>query len=60
MYRQVLDRERERLTTERDKKIDETIRRLQRDRLDFEERFKAEVVAEAYQVEEVGRAQYYT
>ncbi|CAM9392230.1 unnamed protein product [Ascophyllum nodosum] len=49
---EVLDRERERLTTERDKKIDETIRRLQRDRLDFEERFKAEVVAEAYRVEE--------
>ncbi|CAN0454397.1 unnamed protein product, partial [Laminaria digitata] len=44
--------EKERLTTERDKKIDLAIRRLQRERLEFEETSKAEAEREARRLEE--------
>lgn len=44
------------LTKDRDKKIDAAIRRLQRERLEFEETSKAEAEEESHRLEQVGAA----
>lgn len=51
--RQALRLEKERLERERDKKIDTAIRRIQRERLEFEENSKAEAEEEARRLDEV-------
>lgn len=45
--------ERERLLRERDKKIDAAIRRLQRERLESEDRLKVDGEEEAHRLDEV-------
>ncbi len=55
---QALRSEKERLERERDKKIDGAIRRIQRERLEFEETSKAEADEEARRLDEVSSTTY--
>lgn len=55
MHYQGLQLEKQRLVRERDKKVDAAIRRIQKERLEFDETSKAEAEEETRRLDEVGR-----